>query len=123
MLAAGEIDIAVDELRWLLGGCYELLEAHQLLGEIAAAEGDVELARSHFGYAYDLGRKALSKSRPGGRLPCDREANRPFFQAGKGLAACLLKQGQRAAAGRVVAQLLRLDPQDPLALGEMLKEA
>lgn len=116
MLDAGEIDVAMDELRWLLGGCSALLEAHKLLGEIAMADGDVELARSHFGCAYQLGLDALPKGGLRGQLPHARAANRDFFEAGKGLAWCLLQQGETTLADEVVQQLLTLDRLDPLDL-------
>ena len=87
MLDAGEIDVAVDELRWLLEGCKGLLEAHRLLGEVALADGDLPLARAHFGYGYELGVKALPAAGLQGTLPYSRPANRPFLEAGKGRAA------------------------------------
>jgi len=121
MLGAGEIDVAADELLWLLSGCDELLEAHKLLGEIAVADGDLQLARGHFGYAYELGLGALGKG-IGGVLPYARAANQPFFQAGKGLAWCLKQQGEGGLAVEVVERLLALDPSGPLGLKEMREE-
>ncbi len=118
MLEAGEIDVAVDELLWLLSGCDVLLEAHKMLGEIAVADGDLQLARGHFGYAYELGLGALGKG-TGGVLPYARPANQPFFQAGKGLAWCLEQQGEAGLAAEVVQRLLALDPTDPLGLKEI----
>ena len=123
MLAAGEIDVAVDELRWLVAGCNELLEAHKLLGEIAFSEADLRLARGHFGRAYELGLKAFPKRRPAGRLPYARGANRAFFEAGRGLAECLYQLGQSELAAEVVDQLLALDPSDPLELSRLPDEA
>lgn len=118
MLEAGEVEIARDELRWLLDGCHALLEAHQLLGAIAWEENDVELARGHFGYAYQLGTAALPSGRPVS-LPYAAPANRPFFEAGRGLALCLQKQGEAALAADVVQRLLALDPLDPLELRKL----
>jgi tetratricopeptide (TPR) repeat protein len=115
MLAAGESDIAVDELRWLLSGCPVLLEAHKLLGEIALGEGDMELAQSHFGVAYEMGLAALGRGFSG-KLPYARKANQPFFEAGKGLALCLRQAGEYRLATEVVRRLLTLDPADPLGL-------
>jgi hypothetical protein len=115
VLDAGEIDVAVDELRWLLQGCRELLEAHQLLGEIALADNDLILARGHLGYAYEMGLGSIPDDFPG-PLAYARPANRPFFEAGKGLAWCLKQLGEAKAAARVVERLLRLDPSDPLGL-------
>jgi tetratricopeptide (TPR) repeat protein len=121
MLDAGEIDVAVDELLWLLSGCDALLEAHKLLGEIALADGDLQLARGHLGYAYELGLKALGEG-GGKRLPYARPANQPFFEAGKGLAWCLKQQGEVALAEEVVQRLLALDPSGPLGLEEFREE-
>lgn len=123
MLEAGEVDIAVDELRWLLQGCRALLEAHQLLGEIALADGDLQLARGHLGYAYDLGRQPLSAGGLPGTLPYGRPANRAFFEAGRGLVGCLDQLGEKQSAAEVVRQLLILDPSDPLELAAMLPKS
>ncbi len=121
MLEAGETDVAVDELRWLLADCEPLLEAHRLLGEAALSDGDFALARVHFGYAFELGLKAIGREGPPGPMPYARPANRAFLESGKGLAWCLWKQGRADAAREVVGRLLRFDPSDPLRLGEMLK--
>ena len=123
MLDSGEIDVAVDELRWLLEACSQLLEAHKLLGEVALADGDPELARGHFGYAYELGLKAIPRGQLPGPLPYARPANRAFFEAGKGLAWCLHRLGESKLAAEVVEQLRKLDPGDPLGLGNLLTEA
>lgn len=119
MLDMGEIDLAVDELRYLLDGCHPLIEAHKLLGEVALADGDLELARGHLGYAYELGDKALPKAPLSGRLAADRPANQPFFEAGKALALCLRQQGEEPLARTVVARLLALDPLDPLHVSDV----
>jgi tetratricopeptide (TPR) repeat protein len=116
MLKAGEIDVAVEELRWLVGGCRTLVEAHKLLGETAIAEGDWPLARGHLGYAYQLGVDALPPSGLRGRLPYARPANRDFFDSGKGLARCLAELGETELAAEVVQRLLSLDPSDPMGL-------
>lgn len=121
MLAAGEIEIAVDELRWLLEGCRHLLEAHKLLGEIAFAEGDFELARAHFGYAFQLGADAMAGRAPDDTLPCANPSNRAFHEAGKGLVESLLKLRQVKTAQQVARQLLALDPADPLGVQQSLK--
>lgn len=119
MLKAGESEVALDELRWLVGGCGALLEAHKLLGEIAMADGNLELARTHFGYAYELGLDALPRGGLAGRLPYARAANRDFFEAAKGLAWCLMQLGHPKLARQVVDQLLALDPSDPLAVAQL----
>lgn len=123
MLAAGEIDVAVDELRWLLQGCAALLEAHMLLGELALADGNLPLARGHFGSAYELGLKAIPKAGLPGVLPYARPANQAFFKSGKCLAECLEKLGKSQLAAEVVQQLLALDPSDPLAVKGLLGKA
>lgn len=119
MLAAGEDEVARDELLWLLGDCREFVEAHKLLGEIAARGGDTGLARGHFGQAYELVVKAL----PGafrGRLPFDRPANRPFLEAAKGLALAAHEQGRDDLAVPVARRLLAFDPSDPLEIEPLL---
>jgi tetratricopeptide (TPR) repeat protein len=121
MLDGGEIDVAVDELLWLLSGCDILLEAHKLLGEIALADSDLQRARGHLGRAYELGLGALEK-RSGKVLPYARPANQPFFEAGKGLAWCLKQEGETALALDVVERLLTLDPSGPLGLNELREE-
>ena len=39
MVEAGELDVAIDELRWLVGGCSEFIEAHALLGRVGTGDG------------------------------------------------------------------------------------
>ena len=120
MLEAGELDIAIDELRWLLGGCPDFIEAHQLLGVLAlSADNDVPLARGHFGFAYDIGRKAIRQAGDPAPLRQSQPANQAFFAAGQGLAFCLLRQEKQQQARQVIEQLLHCDPSDPLALRAM----
>jgi hypothetical protein len=117
MLAAGEIDVAVDELRWLLSGCRALLEAQKLLGEVALADNDLPLARAHLGYAYEMGLAAIQGEKDfTGPLAYALAANRPFLEAGKGLAWCLQQQGDARSAASIIRQLLELDASDPLGL-------
>ncbi len=123
MIEAGAIDVAVDELRWLLSGCSEFIEAHKRLGELALSQqNDVPLARGHFGIAYELGRSALLRRGMPAPLPYQLEPNQPFFEAGKGLAWCLCQLDKRQLAGEVLEFLLRCDPGDPLALRTMFKK-
>jgi hypothetical protein len=124
MIEAGEYDVAIDELRWLLGGCSEFIEAHALLGELAllANGGDVPLARGHFGFAVQLGIKTLQRAKVAGPLLYDQPANRAFFEAAKGLAACLTKLGLTDKAAALVNDLARLDPSDPLKLRAIVDE-
>lgn len=119
MIEAGEHEIAVDELRWLLSGCGDFIDAHRLLGEIALVDGDLQLARGHFGYAYDIGRAAIEREPRAKLVPYSRPANQSFFEAGKGLAHCLQELGKTSLANEVVNVLLRLDPADPLGVQGM----
>jgi tetratricopeptide (TPR) repeat protein len=116
MLDAGEVDIAVDELRWLLSGCADFIQAHLLLGEIALEENRLRLARGHFGRAFELGYSALPE-RLDAPVPYRLPANQPFLQAAKGLAWCLHKLNKNAEALAVVEVLLACDPTDPLGVG------
>ncbi len=47
MIAEGETEVAIDELRWLLEVCRDMIEAHAMLGRLAAENAhDLELARA-----------------------------------------------------------------------------
>ena len=123
MIRAGEREIAVDELRWLLTGCSDNLEAHQLLGELALElAGDVELARGHFGVAFQLGEKALRQAGDPRPLPYREPANQSFFKCGHQLAACLAELGKPDMAQSVLEKLLSCDPSDPLHLKSALDD-
>jgi hypothetical protein len=116
MLAAGETEVARDELRWLLQGCSDFIAAHRLLGELAMEENDLPLARAHFGYAYQIGLRALPARGLPGPLPYDLPANRAFLESAKGLAWCLRQLGEGKLAQLVAENLLRWDPSDPLGV-------
>jgi hypothetical protein len=118
MIAAGETDVAVDELRWLLDVCRDMIEAHALLGRLAAEREprDLDLARAHFGYGYQLGVKALRRAGDPTPLLALHPANRPFYEAGRGLAWCFNELGKPELALEVVEHLLACDPSDPLRL-------
>ena len=117
MIAAGEIDIAIDELRWLLAGCSEMISAHFLLGKLAVeADRDLPLARAHFGFGYELGLQALQREKMPSPLSAGHPANQPFYDAGRGLAWCLHALGKPRLALEVVVQLRACDPGDPLGL-------
>ncbi|MEX2317108.1 MAG: hypothetical protein WD669_08150 [Pirellulales bacterium] len=120
MIEAGELDVAIDECRWLLQGCSDCLEAHRILGEIALGENDLPLARGHFGYAYRLGTQALAQARCKGPLPYRLAANRGFHESGKALAWCLMQLGKAEMAAEVVELLLACDPGDPLCVRNLL---
>jgi hypothetical protein len=123
MIAGGESDVAVDELRWLLKTCPEWIEAHYLLGKLAVeVHADVPLGRAHFGFGYQLGARAMERTGNPTPLPAMHPANRPWYDAGRGLAWCLAEIGKRDMALEVVEQLRRCDPSDPLGLGEWIDE-
>jgi hypothetical protein len=121
MLEAGEIDVAVDELRWLLNGCSDLLRAHRMLGEIALEDGDFALARGHFGYAYDIGRGALPKGFSG-TLPYRLPENQALHESAKGLAWSLHELAMPQVALDVVRSMLAWDPTDPLKVRPWLTD-
>jgi hypothetical protein len=122
MIAAGEHDVAQDELRWLLNGCSDFVNAHRLLGEMSLTDGDVALARGHFGYAFQVGWSAVPREGLPGPLSYKLPANKGFFEAGKGLAWCLHELGKTSMALEVVRALLKCDPFDPLGLKKWLDE-
>jgi len=91
---AGDPEGARDALRYALSACHDNLWVHVALGQIALKEfRDPTLARGHFGYAFELGRRALPQGFLG-RLPRDRPNNRPFYEALDGLISCLEALGQ-----------------------------
>jgi hypothetical protein len=123
MIAAGESEVAIDELRWLLETCTDNIEAHYLLGKLAVeSANDIPLGRGHFGAGYQLGTQALKRTGNPTPLLALHPANRPFYDAGRGLAWCLAELGKRDLALEVVENLLRLDPTDPLQLHTWIEE-
>jgi hypothetical protein len=123
MLDAGEFDVAQDELRWLLSGCSDCIDAHFMLGELALAHSnDIELARGHFGYAYQLGLRAWRRAGEPGSMPYGQLANRSFHEAGRALAWCLEKLHKRTMADEVARTLVELDADDPLGTRQMLDD-
>ncbi len=85
---AGDPEGARDALRYALQGCGDNLWVHVALGRIALEDfNDPALARGHFGYAFELAQRAIPLGF-NGRMPGDRDANRPFFEAIDGLATC-----------------------------------
>lgn len=111
MIAGGELEIARDELLYLVGDCRGFLEAHNLLGELALEEEDLALARGHFGFAYEIGLDSLPKGFRG-ILPASVDYNQPFFLAGRGLARCLIARGKRAEGREVLQRLAQFDPRE-----------
>jgi hypothetical protein len=123
MVESGELEVAVDELRWLLEDCHDFIAVHALLGELAVEmNGDITLARGHFGAGYQLGLQALRRAKMPRPLLWSQPANRSFFAAGRGLAWCLAKLDKLTMAREVVETLVELDPSDPLDLRTMLDE-
>ena len=120
MIDGGELEIARDELRWLLGGCSEFIDAHHLLGELAMLENDLPLARGHFGYAFQMGAKAMRAAPPKTPFPYRLAANQPFYEAGKGLAWSLIQLNKADLAREVIEQMLERDASDPLAVRALL---
>jgi hypothetical protein len=105
---AGDPEEARDALRYALGACRDNLWVHVALGKLALQEfKDPALARGHFGYAFELGTKALP-SGFSGRLPRDRVANRPFFEAIEGLAQALRATGKSKDADDLTSLAARL---------------
>jgi hypothetical protein len=122
MVAAGEHEIARDELRWLLEGCSDNIAAHELLGELAMQDEDLTLARGHFGYAYQLGSRAIKRAGSPAPVPFEHATNQSFFAAGKGLAYCLVQLEKRDTAAEVIEFLCQCDPSDPLTLRGLLAD-
>ncbi len=123
MIEAGEFDVATDELRWLVSQCSEFIEAHELLGELALAQGDAALARGHFGFAVQLGLKTLARAKVHGPLPYHQPANESFYLAARGLVSTLAQLDQLSKAQELVETLVKLDSTDPLGLLTLLDEA
>ena len=84
--------------------------------------GDVPLARGHYGAGYQLGLQTLRRAKMPKPLLYSQPANRPFFEAGRGLAWSLEKLGKPQMAEEVVDTLVELDPADPLQAAAMLDE-
>ncbi|RUL87401.1 tetratricopeptide repeat protein [Tautonia sociabilis] len=105
---AGDPEGAIEALRFALEGCGDNLWIHVALGKIALEESqDYNLARGHFGYAFELVERALPKS-VAVRLPRTLPGNKPFFEAAEGLATCYERMNRRDEASRVRRQAERL---------------
>jgi len=113
MLEAGESEIAMDELRWLLGGCPDFIAAHRRLADLALTAGDIPLARGHYGHAFRVGLAAMAEAGSPRPLCADLPENADFFQCGQGLAHCLRLLDKEGMAREVVQQMMACDPRDP----------
>lgn len=122
MIEAGELDVALDELRWLLEGCSEFIAAHVLLGDIARDMNDLPLARAHYGAGYQLGLQTLRRAKMPKPVLWSQFANQPFFEAGRGLVWALEKLGKGQMAEEVISTLVDLDPSDPLQVRLLIDE-
>lgn len=124
MLAAGEAEIARDEIVWLLSECPDFLEGHVHLGLIALEDGDKKLARGHFGRAYELCLRAIdgTGNPPPAPLPYALPGNQPFYEAAKGLVHCLLGTGRKKVAVDVCRRIASLDPADPLGIQKLIDQ-
>jgi tetratricopeptide (TPR) repeat protein len=101
---AGDPAGARDALRYALQGCGDNLWIHVALGQIALKDDhDPKLARGHFGYAFELAQRALPRGFSG-RLPRERPANQPLYDAIEGLAACYEALGRPREAAEVRAR-------------------
>jgi hypothetical protein len=111
---AGDPEGARDALRYALSACRDNMWINAALGRIALEEfRDPALARGHFDYAVDLGKRALPPQFSG-RLPAERPANRPFYDALDGLIRTLEALGRAADAASLHALEQRLSgPANP----------
>jgi hypothetical protein len=116
MIDAGETEIALDELRWLLSGCQDFMAAHRVLGDLAMETGDLKLARGHYGYAYQIAMQAIDRAGGVQSLPFCSETNRTFWESARGLVQCLGKLGKPGMQRDVIQHLLAIEPSDPLQL-------
>lgn len=112
MIEHQELEVARDELLYLVGDCRGFVEAHNLLAELALEENDVKLARAHYGFGFENGLETLPE-KFSGKLPAGVEYNPAFFEAGRGVARCLIALGQLAEGRDVLEMLLRFDPEEP----------
>lgn len=110
---AGDPEGARDALRYALAACRDNLWIHVALGRIAMeAFRDPALARGHFGYAVELGRRAIPPQFRG-VLPADRRGNRPLYEAIEGLVAALEALGLGADAAELKSMADRLSGRRP----------
>ncbi len=121
MLAAGGLTWPSTSCDGFSTAATRLVEAHQLLGEIALNGG----GRSRTGprppgLRIRTGCESPSSRRGGCRLPFNRPNNQPFFKLAAA-AARWHRLGDRQTAGEIVNRLLALDPSDPLDVKSVLR--
>ncbi len=98
---SGDIPGAREALRFALEGCGDNLWIHVALGRIALESSeDPELARGHFGYAFELVERAVPQGFRG-KVSRKMPGNRPFYEAAEGLASCYEKLGKNREASEV----------------------
>ncbi len=122
IIAAGELEIAVDELRWLLEDCSDFLPAHRLLGMLALEAEDWPLARAHFGVVFDLCRALMPSGGLKVTLPYSLVENQVVHECGRGLAWSLHQLGLHPLALDVLRQMLTWDPSDPVKVENWQRE-
>jgi hypothetical protein len=120
MIEGGEPDIARDELLYLVSDCRGFFDAHNLLGRLAADEGNLPVARGHYGFVYESVLKGLPHGFRG-RLPSNLGYNGAIFAGGHGLARVLVALGELEEAGLVLKRLETFDPDD-VATRELREE-
>lgn len=98
LLDEGDDEEAVEALRYALEACRDSLWLHVALGKIALTRrNDPELARGHYGYAFELIEAGLPRDFDG-PLPRSHPPNMPCYEAMEGLAACYEALGQHRDA-------------------------
>ena len=101
----GEPEEAKDMLRFALEGCGDHLWVHCALGRMALeVENNRDLARGHFGYAFELVSRVIPQGFTG-FLPVELPGNEPLYQAIEGLISCEKLAG--GASSRQVVELER----------------
>ena len=124
MIEAGETDVAIDELRWLVERLQRIHRGPRAVGRAGTGRGRLR-ARPR---TLRLRGAARPQGAPAGegelaRSPYSQPANRAFYEAGRGLATSLVKLGMTEKAVDLVEDLVRLDPSDPLKLRALFDEA
>jgi hypothetical protein len=110
---AGDPEGARDALRYALAACRDNVWIHVALGRIALeAFRDPALARGHFGYAVELGQRAIPPHFRG-ILATERPSNRPFYDAIDGLIRTMEALGRAGDSAELRALKGRLSGRTP----------